>query len=221
MSCISIQGLATGGLLLAGALAVAAPAEGGVTALSTSMFSTVTAPPAGPVSSLDDVEDFASLTRSGSWGSISTTSTAQGYSFVASTSWAGTGEDPLVIEVESALVFSASTSTNVSFVYEGIEGSTDAQAILYLLDLEAVGGSGFVGPPLWTLSAGNVTVTIAANTSPRYAYLVGFSDTWSTPSGSTSSGGLSVTFTEIPAPGAIAGLGAMGLLGAAGRRRRG
>jgi hypothetical protein len=78
MSCNSIQGLATGGLLLAGALAVAAPAEGGVTALSTSMFSTVTAPPAGPVSSLDDVEDFASLTRSGSWGSISTTSTAQG-----------------------------------------------------------------------------------------------------------------------------------------------
>ena len=226
MSCNSIQGLATGGLLLAATLAVAAPAEGGVTAIETkgSLTVSVASSPTN-VFSFNATEVGEGVIDGdgglGGWGSFSISST--GPSFVASATTSGIGDEAASFDMQAGLIFGALTETRLSISYDSIEGSTGALAALYLFNL-STGEPVDENDPIWVLDAPTVngawTVDVQAS-APGFAYLIGYGDTWDTPSGSTSSGGLSVTFTEIPAPGAFAGLGAMGLLGACGRRRRG
>jgi MYXO-CTERM domain-containing protein len=65
---------------------------------------------------------------------------------------------------------------------------------------------------------GTYTKTLGTLQASR-AYQFGYSESWFTDEDFSSvSGGISVTFTEVPAPGAAALLGAAGLLGS--RRRR-
>jgi hypothetical protein len=225
MSCNSIQGLATGGLLLAATLAVAAPAEGGVTVLDAPGLFKVFSPADDVTADFAEPFEFASTpwTADAAWGagSFAVSASSAGLSATASSN-AINGVDTRFVWT-LAMVFEASTPLEVSIDYQRFAGAISG-TLLSLVELDAEGEPVNFLWSLPTQASGTFAVTIPALLAESgRSYALGYEESWITGASPTnpSTGGLSVTFTEIPAPGAIAGLGAMGLLGASGRRRRG
>jgi len=215
MAGISIQRTAPVGLLVGGALGVAAPAVGGVTVVDTQGLLTIASPPIPtPAAQSSDFVDV-SWTATGSWGSLAVSGSSAGFSASATTNnVAGASETDF--DWLLGYVFTADTPTRVTINYTRFVGATGS-TLLQLVEFDGTGNP--VGSPIWSLpsqASGNWFVDIPASTSGTYA--IGYQEMWSTSSANPVTGGISVTFSEVPAPGALAVLGAVGLVGS--RRRR-
>jgi len=218
MAGISIQRTAPVGLLVGGALGVAAPAVGGVTVLDTQgllTIATIASPPIPtPAAQSNDFVDV-SWTATGSWGSLAVSGSSAGFSASATTNNVA-GASQTDFDWSLGYLFTADTPTRVTINYTRFVGATGS-TLLQLVELDGTGNP--VGLPIWSLpsqASGNWFVDIPASTSGAYA--IGYQEMWSTSSANQVTGGISVTFTEVPAPGALAVLGAVGPIGS--RRRR-
>jgi hypothetical protein len=217
MSGISmIRKAAAAGLLASGTLGVAAPAVGGVTVLDTRGLLTIASPPNSFPA--EQSGDFAASPRtaSGAWGSFTVSASAAGFSASASTNNVFPASET-TFDWSLAYLFSTSTATQVTINYQRFAG-TVGNSVISLLALDASGDP--IGAPLWALpqqESGSWSVVIPASTGSG-SYVIGYQEVWETSSFSPMEGGLSVTLTEVPAPGAMSLLAALGLIGP--RRRR-
>jgi MYXO-CTERM domain-containing protein len=199
------------GMLMVGCLGLATPALAGVTVLDApGLFEVYSLP-------LNRTEDFASTpwTANGDWGSFAVSASSTGLSATASSN-AINGVDTR-FDWALAMVFEASTPIEVSIDYRPFAGAIGG-TLLTLVELDAHGEPVNV---LWSLpdqASGTFAVTIPAESGRTYA--LGYEESWITGASlvNPSTGGLSVTFTAVPAPGAVALLAAVGLCGT--RRRR-
>lgn len=216
------RGLAAGAAVLAGCIGVAAPAVGAVTVVQAPGLFKVFSPPEGATADFAAAGDFASAewTADGPWGSFSASNGPSGFSAIADTDAIGpnpgdpAGPTKFVFDV--GFVFHASTWTRVDIAYQRLPGSIEP-TLLSLVELDEASEPDVTWWTLPTQSSGTFSFVIPSlEADSGRAYVIGYSETWVT--AGSASGGITVTFTEVPAPGALAAFGAVGLTGA--RRRR-
>lgn len=208
------------GMLMVGCLGLATPALAGVTVLDAPGLFKAFSPQDDETADVAANGDFAFTpwTASGDWGSFAVSASSAGLSATASSN-AINGVDTR-FDWALAMVFEASTPIEVSIDYRRFAGAIGG-TLLTLVELDADGEPVNV---LWSLpdqASGTFAVTIPALLAESgRAYALGYEESWITGASPTnpSTGGLSVTFTAVPAPGAVALLAAVGLCGS--RRRR-
>ena len=208
------------GMLMVGCLGLATPALAGVTVLDAPGLFEVYSPEDDGTADFMEPGDFASTpwTDSGNWGSFAVSASSAGLSATASSN-AINGVDTRFVWT-LAMVFGASTPIEVSIDYQRFAGAIDV-TLLTLVELDADGEPVDLLWSLLTPASGTFAVTIPAlSAESGRAYALGYKESWITGASPTnpSTGGLSVTFTAVPAPGAVALLAAVGLCGS--RRRR-
>jgi hypothetical protein len=206
-------------MLMVGCLGLATPALAAVTVLDAPGLFKVFSPPNDVTADFAESFEFA-WTAPTEWGagSFAVSASSAGLSATASSN-AINGADTR-FDWELAMVFEASTPIEVSIDYrrfaEAIGGT-----LLTLVELDADGDPVNVLWSLPTQASGTFTVTIPALLAESgRTYALGYVESWITGASpaNPSIGGLSVTFTAVPAPGAVALLAAVGLCGS--RRRR-
>jgi hypothetical protein len=215
MACISIRKAAAAGLLFGGTLGLAAPAVGGVTVLDSQGLLTIVSPPISTPAEQSSGFVPGPWSATGSWGSLTVSGSSAGFSASASTNNVD-GATQTDFDWSLGYIFTADTPTRVTINYTRFAG-TIGSTILQLVELDGEGEP--VGSPIWSLpsqASGGWFVDILAPAERVFA--IGYQEQWSTSSASQVTGGISVTFSAVPAPGAAALLGAAGLLGS--RRRR-
>jgi hypothetical protein len=205
------------GMLMVGCLGLATPALAAVTVLDAPGLFKAFSPQDDETADVAANGNFAFTpwTASGDWGSFAVSASSAGLSATASSN-AINGVDTR-FDWELAMVFEASTPIEVSIDYRRFAGAIGG-TLLTLVELDADGEPVNV---LWSLpdqASGTFAVTIPAESGRTYA--LGYEESWITGASpaNPSIGGLSVTFTAVPAPGAVALLAAVGLCGT--RRRR-
>lgn len=215
MACISIRKAAGVGLLFGGTLGLAAPAVGGVTVLDSQGLLTIDSEPVLTRAERSSGFVPGPWAATGSWGFLTVSGSAAGFLASASTNNVD-GATQTEFDWSLGYIFTADTPTRVTINYTRFAG-TIGSTILQLVELDGEGDQ--VGSPIWSLpsqASGGWFVDILAPAERVFA--IGYQEQWSTSSASQVTGGFSVTFTEVPAPGALALLGAVGLIGS--RRRR-
>lgn len=216
MACILIRKAAAAGLLFGGTLGLAAPAVGGVKVLDSQGLLTIVSPPISTPAEQSSGFVPGPWSATGSWGSLTVSGSSAGFSASASTNNVD-GATQTDFDWSLGYIFTADTPTRVTINYTRFAG-TIGNTLLQLVELD--GGGDLVGPPLWSLpsqASGSWFVDIPVSTGGG-SYAIGYQEQWSSSSAAPATGGFSVTFTEVPAPGAVALLGAVGLIGS--RRRR-
>jgi hypothetical protein len=210
------------GMLMVGCLGLATPALAGVTVLGAPGLFKVFSPPNDVTADFAESFEFASTpwTAPTEWGagSFAVSASSAGLSATASSN-AINGVDTR-FDWELAMVFEASTPIEVSIDYRRFAGAIGG-TLLTLVELDADGEPVDLLWSLPTQASGTFTVTIPALLAESgRTYALGYVESWITGASPTnpSTGGLSVTFTAVPAPGALALLAAGGLRGS--RRRR-
>lgn len=211
------------GMLMVGCLGLATPALAGVTVLDAPGLFEVYSPQNAVTANFADLGNFASTpwTADGDWGSFAVSASSAGLSATASSNAinAINGVDTR-FDWTLAMVFEASTPIEVFIDYRRFAGAIGG-TLLTLVELDADGEPVNV---LWSLpdqASGTFAVTIPALLAESgRTYALGYEESWITGASpaNPSIGGLSVTFTAVPAPGAVALLAAVGLCGT--RRRR-
>ena len=207
------------GMLMVGCLGLATPALAGVTVLGAPGLFKVFSPPNDVTADFAESFEFASTpwTAPTEWGagSFAVSASSAGLSATASSN-AINGVDTR-FDWELAMVFEASTPIEVSIDYRRFAGAIGG-TLLTLVELDADGEPVDLLWSLPTQASGTFAVTIPAESGRTYA--LGYEESWITGASlvNPSTGGLSVTFTAVPAPGAVALLAAVGLCGS--RRRR-
>jgi hypothetical protein len=204
-------------MLMVGCLGLATPALAGVTVLDAPGLFEVYSPQNDETADFGESFGFAStpFTANGDWGSFAVSASPAGLSATASSNAINEVDTRFVWTL--AMVFEASTPIEVSIDYQRFAGAI-GETLLTLVELNAGGEPVNV---LWSLpdqASGTFPVTIPAESGRTYA--LGYEESWITGASpaNPSIGGLSVTFTAVPAPGAVALLAAVGLCGS--RRRR-
>jgi hypothetical protein len=220
MARASIRKAAAAGLLFGGTLGLAAPAAAGVTVQGTrALFASGTAgsPPAyvGPAAFLE-----TPFSPSGPWGLMSASVNASGFQ-VSAITLAPEGAS-YGFGMAVAVQFGVTQETVLSVDLSRFATGFSDDFVLRVVEWDLATNQEVDGPPVWSLPASAVngiyTKTLGTLQAGR-AYQFGYSESWFTDEDFASvSGGITVTFTEVPAPGALAGLGAAGLIGS--RRRR-
>jgi hypothetical protein len=205
------------GMLMVGCLGLATPALAGVTVLDAPGLFKVFSPQNDETANFAANGNFASTpwTADGDWGSFAVSASPAGLSATASSN-AINGVDTRFVWT-LAMVFEASTPIKVSIDYQRFAGAI-GETLLTLVELDADGEPVDLLWSLPTQASGTFAVTIPAESGRTYA--LGYEESWITGASlvNPSTGGLSVTFTAVPAPGAVALLAAVGLCGP--RRRR-
>ena len=205
------------GMLMVGCLGLATPALAGVTVLDAPGLFKAFSPQDDETADVAANGDFAFTpwTASGDWGSFAVSASSAGLSATASSN-AINGVDTRFVWT-LAMVFEASTPIKVSIDYQRFAGAI-GETLLTLVELDADGEPVDLLWSLPTQASGTFAVTIPAESGRTYA--LGYEESWITGASlvNPSTGGLSVTFTAVPAPGAVALLAAVGLCGP--RRRR-
>ena len=216
MACISIRKAAAVGLLFGGTLGLAAPAVGGVTVLDSQGLLTIVSPPIPTPAEPSSGFAPGPWSATGSWGSLTVSGSSAGFSASASTNNVD-GATQTDFDWSLGYIFTADTPIRATINYVRFVG-TIGNSLLQLVELDGEGDP--VGPPLWSLpsqASGSWFVDIPVSTGGG-SYAIGYQEQWSSSSAAPATGGITVTFTEVPAPGALALLGAVGLIGS--RRRR-
>ena len=220
MARMSIRKAAAVGLLFGGTLGIAAPAVAGVTVQSTrALFASGTEgqPPVydGPDPFLD-----TPFSPNGPWGLMSATVSGSGFQ-VSAITLAPEGAS-YGFGMAIAVRFGVTQQTELSVDLSRFATGFPENFILSIVEWDLATDQEVHGPAVWSLPASAVsglyTVELGTLQAGR-AYQLGYSESWFTDEDASSvSGGISVTFTEVPAPGALAVLGAAGLVRS--RRRR-
>lgn len=218
MARVSIRKAAAAGLLFGGTLGLAAPAPAaaGVTVRDSQGLLTIVSPPIPTPAEQSSGFVPGPWSATGSWGSLTVSGSSAGFSASASTNNVD-GATQTDFDWSLGYIFTADTPIRVTINYTRFVG-TIANTLLQLVELD--GGGDPVDPPLWSLpsqASGSWFVDIPVSTGGG-SYAIGYQEQWSSSSAAPATGGISVTFTEVPSPGALAVLGAAGLIGS--RRRR-
>jgi hypothetical protein len=216
-----IRKMVAAGLLMGGSLVVTAPAVAEVTVVQAPGLFSAFSPPDDATADFAEAGDFAfePWTASGDWGALTASTSSAGFAAGASTF--AIGEVETRFDWSLAVVFTASTPMVVSIDYERFAGAF-GETVLTLVELDAFGDPAAVLWSLPTQASGTYGVTIPAlSAETGRAYVFGYQEFWTTTASSSNpaSGGFTVTFTAVPAPGAVAVLAAARI--AASRRRRG
>ena len=225
MARMSIRKAAAVGLLVGGTLGLAAPAAGGVTVLEAGVKFEVygLASVGGARTEVIAVNDpFADgvASRTGGWGSFTASSSSTDADFEATTNAVAippsTSSGLTEFDVLVGVVFATSAPTRLNIVYGWFAGDTvgfEMSVVRFDLDSDPL------SPPtvLWSLPT-MIDGSKELDLLVEGVFGLTFRQKWTTEAGSANAGGISVTFTEVPAPGALGVLGAVGLVGA--RRRR-
>jgi hypothetical protein len=205
------------GMLMVGCLGLATPALAAVTVLNAPGLFEVYSPQNAGTANFAANGNFASTpwTADGDWGSFAVSASPAGLSATASSNAINEVDTRFVWTL--AMVFKASTPIEVSIDYQRFAGAI-GETLLTLVELNAGGEPVNVLWSLPTQASGTFAETIPAESGRTYA--LGYEESWITGASlvNPSTGGLSVTFTAVPAPGAVALLAAVGLCGS--RRRR-
>lgn len=222
MACISIRKAAAAGLLVGGALGLSAPALGAVTVMEASVKFEVYGLASGggartEVIAVNDPFANGNASRTGGWGSFTASSSSTAAGFMATTNAVAIppslSPGRTEFDVLVGVVFETSAPTRLNIVYDWFAGDTAEFAMSVVrLDLDPLDPTVVWSVP--TTTNGSKELDLLG----EGVFGLTFRQRWTTESALPNAGGFSVTFTEVPAPGAVALLGAVGLIGS--RRRR-